>query len=242
MSSLTTHDAIELNLEGVQFLESGNCGSAVAAFSKSLSAVKAVLSAYQPPEEDMPSSKFAQAQELIFQFSSTGIDIQRLDLEDSSAAVPFVFKSPITVACTKTATDACSSPDAEFRSLVKFSSTLLFNLALAYHLAGNVAKDPSAQRKKLKKALTFYKLTYTMMQDTMDTGIMETLAIVNNLGHVQHALGDVDKAKQCYEHLLSTIMYVSDMGERDAIQHFDGFFQSVQSTVLASHAPTAQAA
>ena len=255
MTSLnSTHDAIELNQQGVGFLQNGEFLAAVKSFSKSLSTIKGVLADYQESpdlvateesDEDCSGSKFFKAQSLVFEFLDSATN-QRLDLDlteekDSEPSTPFVFQRPITASYAKM-TDRSSIKDVEFRSLVKFSSALLFNLALAYHLVGNATQDVNSRRKKLKKALTFYKLTYTMMQDSLDSGVTETLAIVNNLGHVQRSLGDLEKSKQCYEHLLSTIMYVADAGDRDAIQNFEMFFHSVQSTILAPPAPTAQAA
>ena len=72
-----------------------------------------------------------------------------------------------------------------------------------------------------------------MLQDTGHDGATETMAIANNLGHVHLSVGDAIKARQCYEHLLSTIMFVTQAGEdRNSIQHFDGFFWSVQAMVL----------
>ena len=268
-SFTTAQAAVNRNLRGLHLLESDKYPEAISEFSKALSAIKGVLAMddfqgehFDPGESLSPSSSSERTQRLVFEFydphEAEGDDEEMKDgdsampdTSDNSAASelmeddesPFVFQSPILVGYAATA-----SPDGkdDFASLVKFSAAVLFNLALSYHLAAtmHMYQDEEKQKKLLQKALTFYKLAYTMMQDTGNDGLTETMAIANNLGHVQLIVGDTAKARQCYEHLLSTIMFITHAGgDRNAIQHFDGFFQSVQAMVLCdTHHQTAQAA
>ena len=267
----TTQTAVQRNLRGLHLLESDQFADAIAEFSQALSTVKGILarSDLAASEEDLP--KDAQRQRLVFTFHDPTTKKDHQDPEeevvlmsDSSTSScasmdtcleddgdddddkgPFVFQSPILVGYAAT---ACLDGPDDFNSLVKFSAAILFNLALSYHLAAMVMPRDTTptkdrQARLLRKALTFYKLAYTMMQDTCNDGVTETMAISNNLGHVQLTVGDETKAQQCYEHLLSTIMFVSDAGGRNSVPHFDGFFQSVQTMVLGrSHHRPAQAA
>lgn len=244
--SLTTESAIRMNLRGVHHMESSRFAAAINEFSRALTTVKAVLSQQEDPMDDCEHCCCDTVQKLAFQFSDDDDEEEEHEDEDTTMMQigqpedqPFIFQSAIIVTFSPNV-----SPQApeDFQSLVKFSAAILFNLALSYHLAAMEASSDIKQKKLLKKALTFYKLAYTMMQDTHNNGVMETMAIANNLGHVQLTVGDMDKAKQCYEHLLSTIMFVTDCGDRQSIRHFDGFFHSVQTVVLSSHKQAAQAA
>lgn len=265
----TTQVAVQRNLRGLQLLESDKYPEAISEFSKALSAVKGVLAVegfegekLDPDDSPSSPSSFEHTQRLVFEFyDPTEADGDDEEMKDGDSAMPdtssnsaatelidddespFIFQSPILAGYAATA-----SPDGkdDFASLVKFSAAILFNIALSYHLTSTMRmyQDEINQKKLLRKALTFYKLAYTMMQDTGNDGLTETLAIANNLGHVQLVVGDTTKARQCYEHLLSTIMFVIHAGgDRNAIRHFDGFFQSVQAMVLCgTHHRTAQAA
>ncbi|CAB9515612.1 expressed unknown protein [Seminavis robusta] len=244
--------AVHMNLRGVQHLEANRFLEAITEFSRALTTVKTVLS-----QQDSNGNLIMETDEyatkeprLIFQFAEPDDDDDDDEDEDSSSmkvdqqqeeGSPFIFKSAIVASFSCRASPAQDQDD--FHSLVKFSSSILFNLALSYHLAAMEHASSNEQKMKrlLQKALTFYKLAYTMMQDTKNNGVMETMAIANNLGHVQLTVGDSDKARQCYEHLLSTIMFVADTGDRNSIPQFDGFFHSVQAVVL-PFGTTAQAA
>jgi tetratricopeptide (TPR) repeat protein len=243
MSSPNIETAVHKNLRGVQHMEAYRFAEAISEFSGALNAVKTILSELDATNGDImegTSSSFGihngnRSQKLVFEFAE---DDEMDQDQQQQEGLPFIFQSPIV------ASFSCSASPQEqdqLESLVKFSSSILFNLALSYHL-GAINVAPNLKMKMLlQKALTFYKLAYTMMQDTRNNGVMETLAITNNLGHVQLTVGDVDKAKQCYEHLLSTIMFVTDSGDPSVVQNFEGFFHSVQTIVLPSR-PTARAA
>jgi len=268
-----TESAVHMNLRGLYRLQSGRYAQALPEFSSALNTVKSVIAhreAAAQAQERLPSIR------LGFEFFNQDEDEEDQEMMDSccissssdESSSPFLFQSPIIVSYISGAHDCdcdCdmleshqSKNDDSFYNLVRFSSAILFNLALTYHLAALQDQDKTGpqspeklakQKRKLSKALTFYKLSYTMMQDCHHDGVLETMAIANNLGHAQLMVGDVPKAKQCYEHLLSTMMFVVDAGTVAGgaesgipTRHFDAFFHSVQTMVLPTYGTIAQAA
>ena len=67
-----------------------------------------------------------------------------------------------------------------------------------------------------------------------------TMIIMSNVGHIHKILGNEDNAIQCFQHLLSTLMFLVEAGEREMVWEFDGFFNNVMKTIYAdSPAPAA---
>ena len=96
-------------------------------------------------------------------------------------------------------------------------------------------------RSMLRKALQLYELAYAIqMQEGIDMTLTPTMIIMSNVGHIHKILGNNDNAMQCFQHLLSTLMFLVEAGERDMVWEFDGFFENILKTVYAN-APAAAA-
>jgi hypothetical protein len=68
------------------------------------------------------------------------------------------------------------------------------------------------------------------------------MAIANNLGQIHTALGDEEKSRQCFQHLLSSIMFLNQSGDRDSVEQMDGFIANIMPLILmGSSAPAAAA-
>ena len=88
------------------------------------------------------------------------------------------------------------------------------------------------------KALAFYKLSLNMIQNQqLALGVMESIAVANNQAHVYLLLGQGKQAEECYQQVLSDIMYVADSGNQREIPLFERFFANVVKP-----SPTAKAA
>lgn len=114
----------------------------------------------------------------------------------------------------------------------KYSFAIIFNIALAHHLGGmNCIKSRAA---KLRKALRLYEFAYSIhMQDNAQLQITYTLGMVNNLGHIRETLGEQQKAQQCFQQLLSTLMYVmQESGEKSCKGEWDIFLHNITHLVL----------
>ena len=128
----------------------------------------------------------------------------------------------------------------------KLSKTLslitMFNLAICYHRSAiemfqttNQKSNGSMERSYLRKALQLYELAYAIqMQEAIDMTLTPTMIIMSNVGHIHKILGNESNAMQCFQHLLSTLMFLVEAGERDMVWEFDGFFENVLKTIYAN--------
>jgi tetratricopeptide (TPR) repeat protein len=115
----------------------------------------------------------------------------------------------------------------------------MFNLAVCYHRSAII--NNKIDVISLQKALQLYELAYAIqVQEGIDTTLTPTMIIMSNVGHIHKMLGDNESADQCFQHLLSTLMFVMEAGEKDTVWDFDGLFTNVLNTIYA-HAPAAAA-
>jgi hypothetical protein len=119
-----------------------------------------------------------------------------------------------------------------------FSLICMFNLAICHHRSA-IARNMDVN--SLRKALQMYEIAYAIqMQEGIDMTLTPTMIIMSNVGHIHKILGNKDNSMQCFQHLLSTIMFLVEAGEREHIFEFDGFFENILKTIYAN-APAAAA-
>lgn len=154
------------------------------------------------------------------------------DQQDLTGQSGFVFKEPIMVL-----PQSLIQPGYTF--YVKLSFIQLYNLALSHHLCALSKTNPEPF---LRKALALYELAYTIhVSEDIELTILQSMAIVNNLGHLHKELDDLDKSRQCFENLLTTLMFVKDCGEQDSNHMLDGFLSNVMPLILVGSKPAAAA-
>jgi tetratricopeptide (TPR) repeat protein len=228
------------NNEGVSLIESSLYDEAIIEFSKGLTLVKQVLAlqgdaeAVEAATDSMDTSDEPASHSPSYHFRKMRdpkVDNECEGQEEILGNEPFVFRAPIYI--PSHATDYTSFA-------VEFSYMLLYNLALTHHLS---ALSGNNTKKRLRKALSLYELAYTIhMTENIQLTVLQTMAIANNLGQIHTALEDEEKSLQCLQHLLSSIMFLTDCGDRDAIEQMDGFITSVMPLILVgSSAPAAAA-
>jgi tetratricopeptide (TPR) repeat protein len=218
-----------LNNEGIHYINKGNYEEAMKLISKGLSLVKQVLLVQdRPTKTDSYNMNMDENETLPCEFLE-------LDPEDPSAALieasrgnkPFIFSSPIYV-------PSDVNQAVTLQNLGTLSFILLYNLALTHHLS---AIDGQLCLKKLQKALSLYELAYTLqMTEDIELSMLQTMAIVNNLGQIHTALGNQDQSQSCFEHLLSTIMLLKDYGDRESVDSLDGFILNCMPLILVGEA------
>ena len=232
MTSHTATVATSLNNEGISQVEMGNYEAAAASFSKGLSIVKQALSSNdwenlssrpfqetQSSAEETPACQFCKlhSSEIIMDCDDDD------DEKDLSAQEGFVFKDPIMVL-----PQSMASPSYAF--FVKLSFIQLYNLALTHHLCALHRANPEPF---FRKALSLYELAYTIhVSEDVELTILQSMAIVNNLGQLHRKLDDFEKSQQCFENLLTTLMFVRDCGEQDNQHMLDGFLSNVMYLIL----------
>ena len=135
----------------------------------------------------------------------------------------FVFRDPIEV------------PEIAFRSrpskrlFAKLSMVALFNLGLSFHLC---ALDQSSVIK-LVQAKDLYELAFQMhLEENCDVTLLYSLALMNNLGLIYHVLGDHTRSGNCFNHMLSTMMFLLESQDAHSIKQWDGLLSNVMGLVF----------
>ena len=123
---------------------------------------------------------------------------------------------------------------------------VMFNLALAFHLHGLQQLHHQQQQHRaasrnghgLENALRLYELCYEMLaSERINPGLCFIMVLANNLGHVHTMFRSYDKARQCFEHLLSILVYRMDCNDTIDTTEFtqatwEGFVCNTSSLVL----------
>jgi tetratricopeptide (TPR) repeat protein len=203
---------------GVELYENGNLQQAVAAFADALALTKQIQYWDEIEDHGDESSILPPFQP---HFGKTEKWV-------TSTNDLFIFLNPIRL--------AEELPKTKRRK--SLSLIALFNLAICSHRSGILH---SMDTGLLRKALQMYELAYAIqMQEGIDMTLTPTMIIMSNVGHIHKILGNRDNSMQCFQHLLSTIMFLVEAGEKDHIFEFDGFFENILKTVYA-HPPAAAA-
>jgi hypothetical protein len=119
-----------------------------------------------------------------------------------------------------------------------FQIVLAFNLALANHLSWATRKDKQ-DFKKLKRILQLYKLSYHLqleqeLSSANDTiNLRFTLIILNKLSQIHLALNEEERYHSVLENLLSHLMLVGVVEQRNAsLSNNSTFSQHGQPTAM----------
>ena len=106
------------------------------------------------------------------------------------------------------------------------------NLALSHLLYG--LKNNSVE--ELYHALFYYESAYRMLLllnsdwcwDDSTALLSQTMIILNNVGHIHRILKNDELANQTFQHLLSTMILVQQLGKDEQIQDWDFFASSAR--------------
>ena len=205
---------------GVEYYEKGRIQEAIVAFADALSMSKHIVEYDNDPKRDDaslydPSGPFQPQFGKCEKFIAASNEIS-------------IFLNPIKVPTKLPGTKLCKT----------LSLIIMFNLAICNHRNAIVK---NMDRIVLRKALQLYELAYAIqMHEGIDMTLTPTMIIMSNVGHIHKILGNDDNAMQCFQHLLSTLMFLVEAGERDMVWEFDGFFGNILKTVYA-HSPAAAA-
>lgn len=196
---------------GVQYYENGRVEDAIVAFADALAMSKQIMQC----DDDENISLYDPNGPFQPHFG-------RSDKVIPATNDLFIFLNPIKVPAKLPQTKLCKT----------LSLITMFNLAICNHrnaILNNMNKT------LLRKALQLYELAYAIqMQEGVDMTLTPTMIIMSNVGHIHKILGNDDNANQCFQHLLSTLMFLVEAGERDMIWEFDGFFENILKTIYAN--------
>ena len=110
------------------------------------------------------------------------------------------------------------------------SAALIFNMALANHQLSSIELTTfggAAAEERLERALRLYELAYNLQErNEVCLSPLFMMAIINNLGLIYQSLDQKDTAGNCFQHLLTTLMFVTDYEYGDGTVALDGFFRN----------------
>jgi hypothetical protein len=227
----------QLNNEAVKSIEAKRYDVAISTLTKSLKMVQLAMSgdARVSFEESMDCEGTTIQNGMYCDFvgSSPSSSFERT-VENGGICSSSIFRDPICM--------ASGLPQAELETCELVSYVILYNLALSYHLRGMENEEEHLRVAYLQKALTLYEHAHHILssQAPVDLSLLHTLAIASNLGHIHHVIGDEEKAQVCFQHLLSTILYIVDCGEGAKIEKLEDFVRIVMPFICnSSSAPAA---
>lgn len=245
-------NSVRLNNQGVRCLESGRFEEAICIFTEGLSIVKRELlhdehsvseshesMVTEPAVDDAGNSDSLHSPQRRLSLceptteNNTPPSLAEREMIETTlfSDQPHVYKAAIRI----------SESDLQelVPSYVNISFIVLFNLALSHHLS---AIQHNMCPNKLNKALTLYELAYALqMREQIPAPIIYSMALVNNLAQIHRHMKRESSARQCFEHLLATIMLITTSGQGSLLDHADGFFLNLMHLVL-SETATAPAA
>jgi hypothetical protein len=240
MNPSTASAVSRFNNDGVRLIESGFYGEAISEFSKGLTLVKQVL-ALQGDDDEADEGAASDSMKTSTEPASHSPTCQFHKMQKPNVTKgflsddkPFIFRAPIII-------PSHTADHTSFTYYVKSSFMLLYNLALTHHLSALSGKDT---QKRLQKALGLYEFAYTIQTiEDIQLTVLQKMAIANNMGQIHAALDDTEKSRQCFQHLLSSIMFVHECGgDRDTVEQLDGFIANVMFLILTGSSAHAAAA
>jgi predicted Zn-dependent protease with MMP-like domain len=101
------------------------------------------------------------------------------------------------------------------------AAVVLFNTGLAFHLQGR--RDIRSQQTSFKKALSFYKMAFEILErcsksEEEEVNQLVHLAVVNNMGHINSHFCEGTEAQNCL-HLLQTMLETMKSSGIDILNH-----------------------
>ncbi len=69
-------------------------------------------------------------------------------------------------------------------------------------------------------------------EEQLESSTLFSMTCINNVGLIYQDLRDIVAAQKCFEHLLSTLMFLVDCAETDVVPDMDGFFMNTSHLVV----------
>jgi tetratricopeptide (TPR) repeat protein len=196
--------AIQQNNSAVSLIAAGDYDAAISVLLSALETCKQILGEAYEHHQPVKTS--------LDQFMTQSPAIQaKTSNEDENGK--YLYRQAIHIPLT-----------IESNYQVSIMVMIIFNFALAHQLS---AVDSNKKKSKLRKAAKLYEISFNLQRDeNFEKNVVFTMATVNNMGLICHKLNDGETANKCFEHLLSTLMFLIDCGEGD-VYELDGFLLNV---------------
>jgi tetratricopeptide (TPR) repeat protein len=230
--------AIRLSNYGVALMEQGQHAPAVDALGRALKMCRNIMD--EAEDDDVPwqtmmsTSLDACMEASRLAWSTCCSNNNQADSSRLTRGERYLYQQAIRIPLTV---------GSNYRACVMLTTMVTFNLALAKQLTASsmMQADDYSRSMMLRKASKLYELAFSMQQEEeFDQNTLFTLATVNNLGLIHSQLKDSHAADQCFEYLLSTLMYLTNSnagGGRPAF--LDGFFRNATTLIQKSQSAPA---
>jgi tetratricopeptide (TPR) repeat protein len=224
--------SIRLNNQGLEYLERRRYEDAIFVFTQALSSILATKGALGVAQEEINTVVKDCCNDVLESSDNEDycfVEMQVQCLDSEAAVSSYVFTSPIMIPEESIHQSAGSNSRGSMLSAVKISVILTFNLALAHHFRAIESNSMDA----FERALRLYELVHQIQrEEDMELCVLHSLALANNLGHAHLALNNTHRSKQCFEHLLATLMYFVEGGECEKDDAMQRFFRNTVPLIL----------
>lgn len=215
----------QLNNVGTLRLGEGKFDEAIKELTKSLRCAKNVVSDVGFPRKDEAKDIQSSTDSLLGKRLTTCVSqVPVQNLLRSTRAPNSQWKGLCLLSIRLLEEEGCDCHTAA----IDASAAIIYNMALAYQLQATFGTSSAVdvESLNLNRSLMLYEMAYKICMDSDETRVSFDLimAIVNNLGHIHSRLGNETSANECFQHLLSVMMFLRSTNDYDceinpAFQH-----------------------
>lgn len=225
-----------LNNTAACMIQHQQCDEAITTLTRALRTVKLVMSGdARLPDCPNEESQSSTSDGFTFHFA-VPLSPQASDpvSECGGCKTTSIMREPLYVS-------SAYLPQGELQKCELLSYVILYNLALSYHLRGMEEEVGHLRLAYLDKAKTLYEHSHSILSNQrLEISLIFTMAITSNLGHIHQLSGNQETAFNCFQHLLSILLYVIDCGHVEEIKSIDGLIENIMP--LIGSTPSAAAA
>jgi tetratricopeptide (TPR) repeat protein len=213
--------AMHQNNSAVALISAGHYDAAISSLSNALKTSKQLMDT----NDESPQTKMTSLDRCMAQSSAAAEGNHLATQEDKSGRYIYrqAIRFPQDMRC-----------DSEANFMV--SVVVIFNLALAHHLAAAAGAGGETKQHRLRKAAKLYKCALQAFQilqqeERLESNVMFTMANLNNMGLAYQQLNDEESASNCFQHLLSALMLLVDCGQVNVFGELDGFLRNISGVI-----------
>lgn len=148
----------------------------------------------------------------------------------------------LSVATTRSPFGECNNPYHDRNSSSKVDSAADTTTDSSIN---NTFNNNTVDHVLLSQALAYYEIAYRILVSEQRVLVSQAMVILNNIGHIHRLMGKEEDAKQCFQRLLTTMVYLQQTGASHQISHWDSFLKNVIDLIVSpecSHKKFAPAA
>ena len=234
MSMTLMNETTALNNVGVGHIDAGDFENAISSLTAALKSSKEIASSSNHlSDRNQNDERSDEGESYNLDRFLARQKLFRKETEDAKSDDElFVFQSAVRL-------PTCQNHTYDSQ-LTLVSIAIIFNMALAHHLCGLKSNDKKSTLM-LRKAIKLYEFCLKLQKYRTSSKVF-TLAAVNNMGQIYHVLGERQQSKECFQHLLSTLVSLLDSNQISAITEYEEFYYNALTLVMPNCSVVAAAA